>query len=62
MQEYFNRKSAAANVALESGTDKVVVLSDGRVAEQGSPEELLDTGEIYSRMVKAQMIGMDWGI
>lgn len=29
-----------------SGTDKVVVLSDGTAAEQGTPEELMNTGKI----------------
>ncbi len=45
-----------------SGADKVVVLSDGRVAEQGTPEELMNTGTIYPHMVKLQMISQDWGI
>lgn len=45
-----------------SGADKVVVLSDGRVAEQGTPEELMNTGTIYPHMVKLQMISRDWGI
>ena len=45
-----------------SGADKVVVLSDGSVAEQGTPEELMDTGRIYPHMVKLQMISRDWGI
>ncbi len=45
-----------------SGADKVVVLSDGSVAEQGKPEKLMDTGSIYPRMVKLQMISRDWGI
>ena len=45
-----------------SGADKVVVLSDGSVAEQGTPEELMNTGTIYPHMVKLQMISQDWGI
>ena len=45
-----------------SGADKVVVLSDGSVAEQGLPEELIKTGKIYPHMVKLQMISRDWGI
>ena len=45
-----------------SGADKVVVLSDGSVAEWGTPEELMDTGRIYPHMVKLQMISRDWGI
>ena len=38
-----------------SGADKVVVLSEGTVAEQGAPEELMSTGKIYPHMVKLQM-------
>ena len=45
-----------------SGADKVVVLSDGSVAEQGTPEKLMNTGEIYPYMVKLQTISRDWGI
>lgn len=45
-----------------SGADKVVVLSDGSVAEQGLPEELMNTGKIYPRMVKLQTISQNWGI
>ena len=40
-----------------SGADKVIVLSDGTVAEQGKPEDLMNTGRIYPNMVKLQMIG-----
>lgn len=45
-----------------SGADKVVVLSDGSVAEQGTPEKLMKTGELYPYMVKLQKISGDWGI
>ena len=45
-----------------SGADKVVVLSGGSVAEQGTPGELMNTGTIYPHMVKLQMISQDWGI
>lgn len=37
-----------------SGADKVVVLSEGMVAEQGKPGELLAQNGIFSRMVKLQ--------
>ena len=43
-----------------SGADKVVVLSDGSVAEQGTPNKLINTGKIYPHMV--QMTSQDWGI
>ena len=45
-----------------SGADKVVVLSDGTVAEQGTPGELMNTGRIYPHMVKLQRISQNWGI
>ena len=45
-----------------SGADKVVVLSDGTVAEQGTPEELMNKGTIYPHMVKLQMLSQDWEI
>ena len=45
-----------------SGADKVVVLSDGSIAEQGTPGELMNAGKIYPHMVKQQMISQDWGI
>lgn len=45
-----------------SGADKVIVLSDGMVAEQGTPKELMDTGKIYPHMVKLQRTSQDWGI
>ena len=45
-----------------SGADKVVVLSDGSVAEQGTPENLMHTGKIYPHMVRLQTLSRDWGI
>lgn len=45
-----------------SSADKVVVLSGGMVAEQGTPKELMDTGKIYPHMVKLQKISQDWVI
>ena len=40
--------------------DKIVVLEDGRVAEQGSPEELLAAGGLFARMVRLQTQSADW--
>lgn len=45
-----------------SGADKVVVLSDGTVAEQGTPDELMSTGKLYPHMAKLQTISQNWGI
>ena len=45
-----------------AGADKVVVLSDGTVAEQGRPNELLGRNGIYTRMVRLQTESQDWSI
>ncbi len=45
-----------------AGADKVVVLSNGTVAEQGEPEELLHQNGIYAHMVKLQTESQDWAI
>lgn len=34
--------------------DKVIVLKDGLVAEEGSPEHLLETGGVYARLLQEQ--------
>ena len=40
--------------------DKVVVLKDGVVAEQGSPAELMAAGSEFARMVALQKESADW--
>ena len=40
--------------------DKIVVLKDGTVAENGSPEALEKQDGIYANMVKAQLLARDW--
>lgn len=42
------------------GVDKIVVLKDGTVAEQGSPAELKQTDGIYKQMVEMQMESAAW--
>ena len=44
------------------GADKLVLLKDGKVAEQGSPEELLAKGGIYAKMCKLQQQSGEWHI
>ena len=44
------------------GADKLVLLKDGKVAEQGSPEELLAKGGIYANMCKLQQQSGEWRI
>lgn len=43
-----------------ANADHIVVLKDGVVAEQGSPEELAGYDSIYSRMTKQQLISQNW--
>ena len=43
-----------------AGADKIVVLSGGKVAEQGSPEKLYESGGIYAHMVKLQTESQNW--
>lgn len=45
-----------------AGADKVVVLSEGTVAEQGQPEKLLSQNGLYTRMVKLQSESQNWAI
>lgn len=40
--------------------DKVIVLSEGKVAEEGSPAELLDRNGIFAEMVRLQTQGNSW--
>ena len=42
-----------------AGANKIVVLSDGGVAEQGSPTELMERGGIFARL---QTEGQNWSI
>ena len=43
-----------------ANADNIVVLKDGVVAEQGSPEFLSSYDSIYSHMTKQQMISQSW--
>lgn len=43
-----------------AGTDKIVALSGGRVAEAGSPAELLKTDGLFAHMTRLQREGQDW--
>lgn len=45
-----------------SGADKIVVLKDGKVKEEGSPSELIEKNGIFTRMVKLQTEGQSWAI
>ena len=45
-----------------AGADKIVVLADGVVAEQGSPAELYKKNGIYTHMVDIQTKSQEWKI
>ncbi len=45
-----------------ANADKIVVISDGRSDEQGTPSELLKKDGIYAKMVKFQMESKSWSI
>ena len=45
-----------------AGANKIVVLSDGGVAEQGSPAELMEKNGVFAQMVKLQTEGQNWSI
>ncbi|QOV18998.1 ABC transporter ATP-binding protein [Blautia liquoris] len=43
-----------------AGADKIVVLEEGRVAEQGTPDELMKNGKFFRRMVQLQQETTAW--
>lgn len=43
-----------------TGADKIIVLSDGHVAEQGRPEELYEKNGLYTHMVRLQTQSQRW--
>ena len=45
-----------------SGADKIVVLKDGVVAEQGRPDKLLEKKGIFSHMVELQSESQNWSL
>ena len=45
-----------------AGADKIVVLDQGVVAEQGSPGELMKRDRIYARMVRTQTESQRWAL
>ena len=42
--------------------DKIVVLKDGMVAEQGKPEDLMNTGGEFAKMVNLQSESAKWAV
>lgn len=45
-----------------AGADQIVVLKDGGVAEQGTPEKLLENNGIYRHMTELQNRSLSWSL
>ncbi len=45
-----------------AGANKIVVLADGGVAEQGSPADLMKKDGVFAQMVRLQTEGQNWSI
>ena len=50
----------AHRMRMVAGADKIAVLSDGMIAEEGNPDNLLRQDGIYTRMVKLQTKSQKW--
>ena len=44
------------------GADNIIVLNDGMVAEQGKPEDLMNTGGEFAKMVNLQSESAKWSV
>ena len=67
MQEALSRLLAGKTVLVIAhrmrtveAADKIVVLAEGRVAEEGSPAELMARGGLFCRMVELQQQSARW--
>lgn len=45
-----------------AGADKIVVLSDGKVVETGTSDELMKKDGIFAHMLKLQTQGQNWNL
>lgn len=45
-----------------TGADKIVVLAEGKVAEEGTPKELYQKNGMYAHMVKLQTESQNWAL
>jgi ATP-binding cassette subfamily B protein len=44
------------------GADKIAVLDDGRLVEEGRGEELLERDGLFARLYRIQQESLGWGI
>lgn len=56
----FAARIIAHRMRTVDGVDKIVVLKDGRVAENGTPAELKKAGGIYKHMADMQLSSEQW--
>ena len=56
------RRRTAHRMRTVEGADRIVVLSDGSVSEQGSPRELMEVDGQFARMVRIQRFSDEWSI
>lgn len=52
----------AHRMRIVAGADKIVVLSDGKVVETGTPDELMKKDGIFAHMSKLQTQGQNWNL
>ena len=45
-----------------ANADKIVVLEEGKIVEQGAPDELLEKGGLFKKMVDLQNLSGEWQI
>ena len=45
-----------------TNADKIVVLKNGKVEEQGKPEELLNKNTMFKAMVQKQQESLNWNL
>ena len=50
----------ASSGIMLAGADRIVVLDNGRVAQQGAPAQLMERGGLYRRMVELQRESARW--
>ncbi len=43
-----------------TGADRIIVLDEGKIVEKGTHEELIQAGNLYSRMWNAHVSAQDW--
>jgi ATP-binding cassette subfamily B multidrug efflux pump len=64
MQEDVGRGRAVVTVAHRLSTareaDRVIVLEEGRIVEEGAPEELIRRGGKFAALVELEAAGWDW--